>query len=78
MIPTIESLVLLLAVVAAVAVVATRLRMPAAIFLVLTGVRGSHYLVTVHRPNACQGPKLGSEWTFVLGAATSEFDPLRT
>src|SRR5262252_2874014 len=38
MIPTIESLVLLLAVVAAVAVVATRLQMPAAIFLVLTGV----------------------------------------
>src|SRR5499427_672419 len=38
MIPTIESLVLLLAVVAAVAVVARRLQMPAAIFLVLTGV----------------------------------------
>jgi CPA1 family monovalent cation:H+ antiporter len=38
MIPTIQTLVLLLVVVAAVAVVATRLQIPAAIFLVITGV----------------------------------------
>src|SRR5436190_14825868 len=38
MIPTIQTLVLLLVVVAAVAVIANRLQVPAAIFLVLTGV----------------------------------------